>query len=64
MVQPQDRLRDFVRRAEQEPIAQQLVELDAEIVVARGHRLVLTPLLIGRVFRPEVGRAHPDRLLA
>src|SRR6266699_2024961 len=51
---------DFVRRSQQEPVADQLVELDAEIVVAFGHHLVLPPLLIGAILRAEMWRAQPD----
>src|SRR5216683_35632 len=64
LVQPEDLPGDFIRRSQQEPVADQLVEFDAEIVVALGHHLVLAPLLIGAILRAEVWRAEPDCLVA
>src|SRR2546429_5346702 len=55
-------LGDLVRRADEEPVVDQIVELGAQVVVARWHRAVLAPLVIRPVLRRQERRAEPNRL--
>ena len=60
-LQDQDLLGHLGRRAEQETVVHQVLEIDAERV-ARGHHLVLAPVLIGFVFGFQGRLGEADRL--
>src|SRR2546427_6662158 len=55
-------LGDLVGRPEQETVAGQIAEGEAEIVVAGGHGAALAPLGVRLVLRAEKWRAQADRL--
>src|SRR3989442_6611043 len=55
-------LGDLVGRPEQETVAGQIAEGEAEIVVAGGHGAALAPLGVRLVLRTEKWRAQADRL--
>src|SRR5437879_1129263 len=55
-------LGDLVGRPEQEAVAGQIVESEAEVVVAGRHGAALAPLRVRLVLRAEKRRAQADRL--
>ena len=63
LVQADHLVRHLVGRTDEEPVPDQVVEIETQIVVAFGHR-PLAPSVISLVFRREEGFAEPHRFLA